>query len=313
MKKITNECHIEGWLYDHALEMRVSGENAKNPGVQFIRGSIDVATDNALTNIVTVHYTYVVATTKKGTANATYGVLADIYNGKTGTVMSVGKDNAAKVRIDTSIGVNDFYSNRTGTEELVSAKRNEGGFIHIVNQISEDETTRNTFKVDMIINNVRRIEADPERNLPEKVEVKGCTFGYGGTLLPVSFIAYNAGAMDYYEGLEASPKNPIFTKLWGRQVSQTVVRTITEESAFGDASVREVRSSRKEWVITGGAKEPYAFDDEETITEAELNKAIKDRELMLAGLKARTDEYRSTSATPAAAATAPANSSEFKF
>jgi len=187
--------------------------------VPFIRGTIDVATDNALTNIVTIHYTYITEKTSKGSADTRYSVLSDIINGKIGTVMSVGKENAAMVRIDTAIGVNDFYSNRTGTEELVSAKRNEGGFIHVVNTINEDENMRNTFKVDMVINNVRRIEADEDHNLPEKVEVKGCTFDFRNTLLPVSFVAYSNAAMDYYEGLDASPKHPVFTKLWGRQIS----------------------------------------------------------------------------------------------
>ena len=31
-------------------------------------------------------------------------------------------------------------------EELVSAKRNEGGFVHTTNVLAEDEKVRNTFK-----------------------------------------------------------------------------------------------------------------------------------------------------------------------
>jgi len=78
-----------------------------------------------------------------------------------------------------------------------------------------------------------------------------------------------------------------------------------------------VRNSRKEWVITGGASEVYPFGDEEFITEAELNKAIKDRELYLAGVKARNDEYQNSkkaaaAPTPAAGKSAATNE-EFKF
>lgn len=291
MKKMINETHIEGYLYDHSLELKVSGENSKKPGTQFIQGEIQVATDNECLNIVSVHYTYVTATTSKGSADSRWAVLNNIINGVYGTVMAKGKDNAAKVRIDSAIALNDFYVDREGQETLVSAKRNEAGFIHIVDSIAEDEKTRNTFKTDMIITNVRHIDADEEKKLPEKAIVKGAIFDFRGALLPVEFTATNSGAINYFEGLDASAKEPVFTKVWGRQISQVVVRKIVEESAFGDASVREVRNSHKDWVITGASQEPYVWDDESTITAAELTKAMSDRETYLAGIKQRRDEY----------------------
>lgn len=291
MKKMINETHVEGYLYDHSLELKVSGENSKKPGTQFIQGEIQVATDNECLNIVSVHYTYVTATTSKGSADSRWAVLNNIINGVYGTVMAKGKDNAAKVRIDSAIALNDFYVDREGQETLVSAKRNEAGFIHIVDALAEDEKTRNTFKTDMIITNVRHIDADEEKKLPEKAIVKGAIFDFRGALLPVEFTALNSGAINYFEGLDASAKEPVFTKVWGRQVSEVVVRKIVEESAFGDASVREVRNSHKDWVITGASQEPYVWDDESTITAAELTKAMSDRETYLAGIKQRRDEY----------------------
>lgn len=291
MKKMINETHIEGYLYDHSLELKVSGENSKKPGTQFIQGEIQVATDNECLNIVSVHYTYVTATTSKGSADSRWAVLNNIINGVYGTVMAKGKDNAAKVRIDSAIALNDFYVDREGQETLVSAKRNEAGFIHIVDSIAEDEKTRNTFKTDMIITNVRHVDADEDKKLPERAIVKGAIFDFRGALLPVEFTATNSGAINYFEGLDASAKEPVFTKVWGRQISQVVVRKIVEESAFGDASVREVRNSHKDWVITGASQEPYVWDDESTITAAELTKAMSDRETYLAGIKQRRDEY----------------------
>jgi hypothetical protein len=74
MKNMINATHIEGYVYDHKLELRVSGENSKNPGTEFIMGTLNVATDDACTNVVPVHFTYVTATTAKGNANATFGV-----------------------------------------------------------------------------------------------------------------------------------------------------------------------------------------------------------------------------------------------
>jgi hypothetical protein len=129
--------------------------------------------------------------------------------------MEHGMDKAAKVRIDSAIGVNEFYSNRNGTEELVSAKRNEGGFVHIVQNLASDEKLRNTFECDMVITKVRELEADEERNRPRQVKVGGYTFDFRKALIPVEFTALSEGAMDYFLGLEASLKNPVFTEVWG--------------------------------------------------------------------------------------------------
>lgn len=313
MMKVKNECHIEGYLYEHNLEKKVSGEKSKNPGTEFISGTISIATDEDILNIVPVHFTYVTALTASGKPNATFATLSNIVDGTYDTVMNGGKDNAAKIRVDSAIGLNEFYSDRNGQEELVSTKRNEGGFVHLVTDgLVDDVKNRNTFKCDMLITNVRHIDADEEKNLPEKAIVRGAIFDFRKSLLPVEFTAVNPGAINYFEGLDASNSNPVFTQIWGRQVSETVVRTITEESAFGDPHVREVKSNRKDWVITGARPEPYEWDDESTLTAAEVNEAGKERELMLAALKQRQDEYKASKNTVTSKVTIPTNSS-FNF
>ena len=187
MKKMTNTTHIEGLLYEHKLELRESGPNSKNPGTKFIMGTVDIATDDACTNIVPVHFTYVTATTAKGATNATFTTLMNIVDGKYGTVMANGKENAAKLRIDSALGLNEFYTDRNGQEELVSTKRNEGGFVHTCDVLNEDEKTRNTFECDMLITNCRRIEADPEKNIAEKVLVKGGICDFRKSLVPLEW------------------------------------------------------------------------------------------------------------------------------
>lgn len=313
MKAMKNTTHIEGYLYQHSLTLKTSGENSKNPGTQFINGTIDIATDDALTNIVSVHFTYVTATTAKGSANATFNTLNDIINGVLKNVMEHGVDVAAKLRIDSAIGLNEFYSDRNGTEELVSQKRNEGGFVHTTTTLASDENLRNTFETDMLITNAHRIEADEEKNTDERVIVKGYIFDFRKALLPVEYTAMSPGAMNYYEGLEASEKNPVLTKVWGRQISQTVVRKITEESAFDGPSVREVTSTRRDFVITGGAKEPYVWDDESTMTVAELKEALQEREVYLAGIKQRQADYRASQAGNAPAAAPATSAGGFNF
>ena len=307
-----NKTHIEGLVYEHTLELKASGPNSKNPGTEYITGNLSVATDDACLNVVTVHFTYVTAVTGKGNTNATFVALKNIIDGVAKNVMKDGKDVAAKVRIDSAIGLNEFYTDRNGKEELVSAKRNEGGFVHIVDTLVEDEKSRNTFECDMIITGATRTEANPEKQIPEKVIVKGAIFDFRKALLPVEFSAVNAGAMNYFESLGATSKEPVFTKIWGRQVSETIVKTITEESAFGDASVREVKNTRRDFVITGAAKEPYVWDDESTITVTELNEAITARETYLATVKQRQDEYKASKGATAAPtvnlnSTAPSN------
>ena len=308
-----NRSHIEGLLYEHALELRTSGPNSKNPGTEFIMGTVSIATDDAQVNIVPVHFTYVTATTAKGTANATFGVLKDIIDGKLATVMANGAENAAKLRIDSAIGLNEFYTDRNGEEELVSAKRNEGGFVHTCAQLAEDEKTRNTFETDIVITGVKRIEADEEKKTPEKCIVKGAIFDFRKSLLPVEFSVLNENAMAYFEGLEASSKNPVFTKVKGRQVSETITRTITEESAFGEASVREVKSSRKDFVITWAQKETYVWDDEETITAAEMTDAMSARQTYLATVKQRQDEYKAQKESGKTASGKPATKGGYEF
>ena len=314
MMKVKNECHIEGYLYEHNLEKKVSGEKSKNPGTEFISGTISIATDEDILNIVPIHFTYVTALTASGKPNATFATLSNIVDGTYDTIMNGGKDNAAKIRVDSAIGLNEFYSDRNGQEELVSTKRNEGGFVHLVTDgLVDDVKNRNTFKCDMLITNVRHIDADEEKNLPEKAIVRGAIFDFRKSLLPVEFTAVNPGAINYFEGLDASNSNPVFTQIWGRQVSETVVRTITEESAFGDPHVREVKSNRKDWVITGARPEPYEWDDESTLTAAEVNEAGKERELMLAALKQRQDEYKASKGTNSVKSVSAPTNGTFNF
>ena len=300
-KTMINQTHIEGVLYEHNLEAKVSGDTSKNPGTPFIAGTISIATDDAMTNIVPIHFSYVTATFGSGKPNDTYTTLSNIVNGTFGTYMKDGADKAVKLRVDSALGLNEFYTDRNGKEELVSAKRNEGGFVHKVDALDEDEKVRNTFKADMVITCVTHMDGDDEKGLPEKCVVKGAIFDFRKSLMPVEFSATNPNAMRYFEGLEASQKNPVFTCVWGRQVSETIVKQIRTESAFGEDEVREVKNTRRDFVITGASKEPYLWDDESSITAVELNEAIQKREVDLAAMKKRQDEYRASKAAPKAA------------
>lgn len=304
MKKMNNKAHVEGWLYQHSLEMKESGPNSKNPGTVFISGNVEIATDNSMTNVVTVHYTYVTATTSTGKTNATFNVLKDIVDKKLYTVMEHGAEKASLIAIDTAINLNEFYSSRNGQEELVSAKRLEGGFAVVKSSLNENENLRNTFDVDMIITSTNLKEADEEKNLPEKLILRGAIFDFRNALLPIDLSVLNTNGISYFEGAGISQSEPLFTRLQGRLVSEVVTRTVTEENAFGAPSVKTYSSTRKDYIVDWAASEPYAWDDESSITTAELSKAMSDRETYLATIKQRQDEYNRSKNQ--AAATAPA-------
>ena len=297
MKKTVNKEHVEGRVYEHNLTIKtVQNTESKNYGNEFIGGTLDIATDDECLNVVTINFTYVTETTAKGSKNETFTALKNIIeNGK--TVLVDGKDAATLVKIDTALAVNDFYTTRNGEETLVSAKRNEGGFVHIVNKLC-DESARNTFEMDMLINGTRLIEADEERHIAaDYLVVKGAVFNFRNAILPVEFIVKNPSGIKYFESLEASPSDPVFTKVWGKINCETIIDKREEESAFGESAVKEYERKIKEWVITGTAKEVYEFGDEKNgITVDDIKKALSDREVYLADVKKRQDDYKASQA-----------------
>lgn len=320
--KFKNEVHLEGLLYEHSLALKVSGPKSKNPGTEFISGTIKVATDIELLNIVEVHFTYVIATTKNGGVNATFTALRSIAEGK--AMPYVGNNSKPEyvptyLRIDTTLGLNDFYMDRNGQEELVSARRNEGGFVHIIRESEMKEPEkRNTFSADMVITSIRRLEADEEKGLDERMIVKGVVFDFRRGILPMEFVTYNPQGMELFENQNPSANTPFCTEVRGSQVSQTVMLQRTEESAFGPALVKEYPRSRKELVIESiFAQVSYPWDDESFITADELRKAMGDRETYLATVKKQNDEYKASREAAKSAPVAPApvqsKSGDFNF
>jgi hypothetical protein len=292
MRKTVNKEKICGRLYDISdLKIsKVQNTESAHYGEEFIGGSIDIATDDDCLNIVTVHFTFVQATYSSGKTNNTYGVLKNLIDsGK--SVLTDGKDSATMVSIDAALGLNDFYTSRNGEETLVSAKRNMGSFANIVSKLP-NEDSRSTFECDMLINGTRYIEANEEKNIKEHALISGGIFNFRNELLPVELVVYNPKAIAYFESMGISNKNPLFTEIKGTQVSTTIISRKEEEGAFGEVSVSETRSTRKEYVVTWAKGTPYAWDDESTITAEELKEAMAARETYLAGIKKRQEEYQ---------------------
>lgn len=292
-KSFINSTHIEGYIYENKLEEKVSGETSKNPGTPFISGNLSIATDDDLLNVVQVHFTYVTAVTAKGKPNNTYNTLKAIIDGKIQNVMEHGKENAGMVRIDSAIGLNEWYDSRNG-DQLVSVRRNEGGFVHQINELNENPDQRATFDVDILITKATRLEPDEEKGLPERMIIRGATFDFRKALLPIELTVKHPGAMDYFDSMDISNTHPLFTELKGVQVSRTIIRRKEEEGAWGEVSVTETRSSERDFVVNWAKPAPYEWDDESTLTAAELQEMMSTREIYLADIKKRQDEYQAT-------------------
>lgn len=318
MRRAQNSERVEGRIYQHDLVVKqVQNQASENFGKDFIAGNVEVATDEAGLNVIKVHFTYVTETTKSGAKNATYTALKRIID-ENKTWVSEGKDNALKVRIDTALALNDFYNQN---DELVSAKTNEGGFVTIVSGELGEENERNTFSVDMVITNVTHVDADPEKHIDaDYALVKGAIFNFRNDLLPVDFRVENPDGIKHFEGLGVTNAEPIYTRVWGKIISKTSTTTQEVESAFGEAAVRTYKNVSKEWVITGTAKVPYDFGDENILTADELTKAAQNREVYLADVKKRADEYKAqraagttTTSTTTASATTASKTAGFTF
>ena len=286
MRKVINKVHLEGYVHSHELSVKtVQNKNSDNFGKEFINGILNIQTDEEGLNVVQVHYSYVTPTNKSGSQNRTYTVLKQIID-EDKTVASCGMDGALKVKIDSSVALNDFYNQE---DQLVSAKRIDGGFVTIVSQFSEDPAQKCYFDCDMVMTNFKVVE--PEDGDPYGT-VSGYVFDFRNRILPLSFSVRDNEGIQFFEKLSPTNSEPTFTRVWGTVVSKTTYVRKEIESAFGGPRVQEFTSTFRDWMLTG--LEPEFYELGTDITGEELKKAIADREVYLAAEKARSDEYKAS-------------------
>lgn len=296
MRKNINTVTITGRIFEHDLAIKtVQNQSSANFGKEFINGTIHIAVDDEGLNVIPVSYTYVTATTKAGKENATYNVLKKIIDSDK-TWVKVGKDEAMIIKAEPALALNDFYG-RDGN--LVSAKRAEGGFVTEVSAMPPADSGKlNDFTVDMVITGVRRIEADPEKNINEDYAiVKGAAFNFRNDLLPIELTLRDPQGIDFLEGMDISSKQPFYTKVWGKINCTTIKTQQIEESAWGAPKVTYTERKSREWLLTGLKGAGYEFGDEDVLTVDELIKAQQDREVHLADVKKKADEYAAQKAT----------------
>lgn len=293
-KDMINKVHIEGRVFNHTLQKRVSGENAKNPGTEFIGGQINVATDEEGINIVPVRFTYVTEYySKSGKPNDTYKVLSQIINEDKSWEKN-GKEQAPQIRIDGDIAVNDFLG-RDG--EMVEAKQIRGSFVNFAqgnHSLNINEDKRNTFEADMLIAAV--IEQGMADDTDDYINIRGYVFAYRNALVPVTFTVRNPGGISYFQKCDISNTNPLLTKVWGNIISTTQEIKTEVESAWGDPQVNVTTRTLRAWEVIGSSDVPYEWDDESTLTIAEFKELIQQREEAKAAAKKNAEEYQARQA-----------------
>lgn len=309
MRSTENKIHLEGVVYEHKLQLKVTGEASKNPGTPFISGTIDVATSITVDeagnvsydNIVPVHYTYVVETfAKSGKKNGTFTLLNRIIDNNA-TVLGVGLEKAMKVIVDTSVAPNDFYSERN--DEVVQAKHYDGGFLSSASEFTEDLEKRNTFAVDTLVTHVSVVEANPERGLSEMVRLSGFGFNYNNSaLIPVDYVVRQENIMKYFANKadEITQNTPFFAQLTGNVIYSTQMVKIVTPGEFGD--IVEEKPRRVNELRVTNMRPPYDYDDEKSITANEFKALLQTREVHLAEVKKNYMDYQAKKNGNAAAA-----------
>lgn len=283
MKKMINKSHIEGILYESTLEER---DSKSTPGTKYISGklSIEVAEDNVIT--VEIFENEI---TKAGKRNQKYDKLQSLIGAN--SIVTTGRDTAVCLKIDSALSLNDWYPQG----ELVSTLRNFNGFINFIS-VGEMKPQA-TFQADMLITSTMD-DMDRDENgdfIPNgALKVKGYIFDFANRIMPVEFLVENEAGVNYFRDLEPNT----FTKVWGKQVTQSETIRKVEESAFGDDKVVEFTNTRRKFIITGTNKEPYMFGEEGILTVQEVQDAIANRNVYLADKKAQSENKASASTEP---------------
>lgn len=302
MKKMINKSHIEGLLYESTLEEKIAGENAATPGSKYISGklSIQVAPDNIV--VVDIFENEI---TKAKKRNQKYDKLIQLIGGN--SIVSGGEDTAVCLKVDSALSLNDWHR---PDGELISTLRNFNGFINFVSMGELKPSA--TFEVDMLITSVTddmTKDADGTYEPNGNLKVKGMIFDFAERVLPVELLVENEAGVKYFRDVEPNT----FTKVWGKQETQSNTVEKVEESAFGEDKVVEYTNTRKKFIITGTNKEAYMFGEEKVLTVEEVQSGIAARNVYLAAKKADSEKAAKSKPAAASSVVTDPTSTTFKF
>jgi hypothetical protein len=197
--------------------------------------------------------------------------------------------------------LNEWYNE--DEDRMISTQENNSGFVNIVTVLKDNVDDRATFTTDALLTKIRTVEPKNEADT-EKTYISGYVFNFKNEIFPVEFRIDDPSGIDYFNSLEPSLKNPVYTQVWGKIISTTVTTSREIKSAFGDVKVVSTPRTEKAWVIVGAREEVYPLGQEGILTAEELQTAVQNREVYLAEKKSSTIARKTNNAsTPTAAPT----------
>lgn len=287
MRKTVNNVTVRGYVFSHRLVERVTGPTSKNPGQEFINGSMEVAIDEQATTTVRINFAYVTPKFRNGNDNDTYKLLKRIITSN--DVYEKVGNRAIKVRVDAQFEPNVFKNRRN--DEVVCSTQIGGSFVHELNPGESFGANPAKFTVDMVIGSAA------EREFPNGgsvFELRGYVFNWRQDVVPITLTVSGEDGRRYFEDQEY----PMFTNLWGDIESEVVVsqRESTVASAFGAPQVETSERQVMRWNVKGASPEPYEYDDESGITKQEMKEKVLAHETYVAQ---QTERINARNAAPA--------------
>jgi len=255
MKKMINRSTIEGILVEKNLRTGVTKAN-----IPYVAGKLNIDTGNG--NVIAVDI-FEQQKTSKGLPNAKYDTLSSIF--KNGRTIHDESENPTALRISSALELKDWVVDGQQRTSLI----NNGGFINIIS----NPDRKAQFEVDVVIKSIQQETAQNGEDFTGRVILNGLIFNYRNHALPVKFVVENPEGVEFF----TSQDLPMFTKIWGTQVINTVSKS--EPSAFGGAKVVQSGYTRKDLVVTGAQTIAY---DEDQLTQEELKAAIQARNVVVA-------------------------------
>ncbi|MGM7720647.1 hypothetical protein [Metabacillus sp. Hm71] len=274
LREAENKVIIEGTLLEKRLEEKeFNGQNGKRNA---ITGELDIETaENE------VHTVRVFSFEKKadGSDNGIFKGLKTVDN-EYKSVADNGREEADKVRITQGqIGLNEYY----GQDGMLrSFPQISANFINRV-QAGEEFEPKAEFEVEAFIKSVSPEVKNEEET--GRVKVEAIIPAYGGKVLPFSLMA----PVEAAEYIEDNYEPGSTAKIYGDIINFKEKKIVLEDVAFGKPKEKVTYNTVREYLITGGS-EPYEEENNKAYDVELIKKALTEREIYLAELKAKKDQ-----------------------
>lgn len=267
LKEGTNKVQIEGILKEKKF---FDGSNDKG---DWVRAEFTVATSENEQHIIKAFSS---ATTKAGKPNGIYSRLQDVRKTyKAEADEGVAKEDADKVVMNSAqFSANDWVNEQ---DEIVENTEINSNF---VNRVDGDFNPRATFENLVVVGNVFP-EVNPEGDDTGRALLKTYAVGYGGRIIPLSFVVGKEGASYVLDNYEAGDT----VKLEGEIINRVIEneKPIDAEAGFGGEMTEKTYSSVREYLVKVGSA-PFPEDSLERYDEDAVKQALVERQTHLNGL-----------------------------